>query len=71
MAKDDPVTIGDRVWQIEKSRFRSPLAGRTITIHEHLNGRESLRYGPPAVGRFDQHGQKRTDHVSIEAELLT
>lgn len=43
VAKDNTVAIGDRVWQIEKSRFRSTLAGCTVTIHEHLDGRVSLR----------------------------
>jgi hypothetical protein len=50
------VAIGERVWQIEKSRFRSTLAGCSVTIHEHLDGRVSLRYGPHVVGRFDQFG---------------
>jgi hypothetical protein len=57
VAKDNTVTIGERVWQIEKSRFRSTLAGCTVTIHEHLDGRVSLRYGPHVVGRFNSHGQ--------------
>ncbi len=56
VAKDNTVGIGERVWQIEKSRFRSTLAGCTVTIHEHLDGRVSLRYGPHVVGRFDQFG---------------
>jgi hypothetical protein len=43
VAKDNTATIGDRVWQIEKSRFRSTLAGCTVTIHEHLDGRVTLR----------------------------
>ena len=54
VAKDNTVAIVDRVWQLEKSRFRSTLAGCTVTIHEHLDGRASLRYGPHVVGRFDQ-----------------
>src|SRR5947208_3012209 len=45
------------MWQIEKSRFRSSLAGCTVTIHEHLDGRVSLRYGPHVVERFNSHGQ--------------
>jgi transposase len=57
VAKDNTVAIGNRVWQIEKSRFRSTLAGCTVTIHEHLDGRVSLRYGPHVVGRFNSHGQ--------------
>ena len=57
VAKDNTVAIGERVWQIEKSRFRSTLADCTVTIHEHLDGRISLRYGPHLVGRFDSQGR--------------
>ena len=57
VAKDNTVAIGERVWQIEKSRFRSTLADCTVTIHEHLDGRVSLRYGPHVVGRFDAQCQ--------------
>src|SRR5246127_2633135 len=57
VAKDNTVAIGDRVWQIEKSRFRSTLAGCTVTIHEHLDGGVSLRYGPHVVGRFDSQAR--------------
>lgn len=52
VAKDNTVAIGDQHWQLEKSRFRSSLAGCTVTIHEHLNGDLSIRYGPHVVGRF-------------------
>ena len=38
VAKDNTVAIVDRNWQLEKSRFRSSLAGCTVTIHEHLKG---------------------------------
>jgi hypothetical protein len=37
VAKDNTVAIGDRDWQLEKSRFRSSLAGCTVTIHQHLD----------------------------------
>ena len=52
VAKDNTVTIGEQCWQLEKSRFRSSLAGCTVTIHQHLDGTVSIRYGPHAVGRF-------------------
>ena len=52
VAKDNTVAIADRHWQLEKSRFRSSLAGCTVTIHEHLDGTVSIRYGPHVVGRF-------------------
>jgi transposase len=56
VAKDNTVAIGDRSWQLDKSRFRSTLAGCTVTIHEHLDGKVSIRYGPHTVGRFDAAG---------------
>src|SRR2546428_1911145 len=34
VAQDNTVTIGEKHWQLEKSRFRSSLAGCTVTIHE-------------------------------------
>lgn len=52
VAKDNTVAIADRSWQLEKSRFRSSLAGCTVTIHQHLNGDVSIRYGPHVVGRW-------------------
>lgn len=58
VAKDNTVAIGDRDWQLEKSRFRSSLAGCTVTIHEHLNGDVSIRYGPHVVGRFPSPAPK-------------
>ena len=56
VAKDNTVAIKERDWQLEKSRFRSSLAGCTVTIHEHLHGNVSIRYGPHVVGRFDKVG---------------
>jgi hypothetical protein len=46
VAKDNTVAIGDQHWQLEKSRFRSSLAGCTVTIHQHLDASVSIRYGP-------------------------
>ena len=59
VANDNTVTIGDRSWQLEKSRFRSSLAGCTVTIHEHLDGTVSVRYGPHVVGRYTATGELR------------
>ena len=56
VGKDNTVAIGDRSWQLEKSRFRSTLAGCTVTIHEHLDATVSIRYGPHVVGHFDREG---------------
>ena len=57
VAKDNTVAIGDRSWQIGKSRFRHTLAGCTVTIHEHLDETVSIRFGPHTLGRFDASGQ--------------
>ena len=57
VANDNTVAIGERGWQLVKSRFRNTLAGCTVTIHEHLDGKVSVRWGPHVVGRFDAAGQ--------------
>jgi len=57
VAKDNTVTLGGRLWQIDKTRFRSTLAGSTVTIHEHLDETVSIRFGPHVVGRFDSNGE--------------
>jgi transposase len=59
VAKDNTVAITDRNWQLEKSRFRGSLAGCTVTIHQHLDGNVSIRYGPHVVGRYTATGEIR------------
>jgi len=61
VAKDNTVAIGERLWQIDKTRFRSTLAGSTVTIHEHLDGNVSIRFGPHVVGHFDSRGESLID----------
>jgi transposase len=55
--KDNTVKVGDRVWQLEKSRFRHSLAGTTVMIHEHLDESVSIRLGPHVVGRYTADGR--------------
>ncbi len=57
--KDNTVAIGDQSWQLEKSRFRHSLAGSTVTIHEHLDGKVSIRFGPHVVGRYTAAGENQ------------
>jgi transposase len=59
VAKDNTVAIGPRSWQIDKTRFRHSLAGCTVTIHEHLSGGTSIRFGPHVIARFDENGERR------------
>jgi transposase len=56
VAKDNTVAIGERHWQLDKTRWRYTLAGVTVTIHEHLNRTVSIRYGPHLVGQFTADG---------------
>jgi transposase len=60
VAKDNTVAIGNRHWQIDKTRFRHTLAGCTVTVHEHLDATISIRYGPHVVGQYDQKGERLT-----------
>lgn len=57
VSKDNTVAIKERWWQVEKCRWRHSLAGQTVTIHEHLDGSVSIRYGPHVAGRYDSDGQ--------------
>lgn len=68
VGKDNTVAIADRTWQLEKSRFRNSLAGCTVTIHEHLDGIVSIRYGPHVVGRYNADGQLRKAEPKQQAE---
>jgi hypothetical protein len=68
VAKDNTVAIAERNWQLEKSRFRSSLAGCTVTIHQHLDGNVSIRYGPHVVGRYTATGEIRPAGVKQPSE---
>jgi len=72
--KDNTVAIGSRWWQIDKSRWRYSLAKQTVTIHQHLDGTVSIRFGPHVVGRYDTQDrplpaktQRRGKDGSMEA----
>jgi hypothetical protein len=58
VGKDNTVAIGERSWQIDKTRFRSTLAKSTVMIHEHLDETVSIRFGPHVVGRYSSSGEK-------------
>ena len=69
VAKDNTVAIGNRHWQIDKTRFRHTLAGCTVRVHEHLDETVSIRYGPHVVGRGKDgalENQKTVFHRSLE-----
>jgi transposase len=51
VGKDNTVAVRDQWWQLDKTRWRHSLAGQTVTLHQHLDGTVSIRYGPHVVGR--------------------
>jgi transposase len=50
--QDNTIQVDNRVIQIEKTRWRDTLAGATVVVHEHLDGRVSIRYGPHAIAEY-------------------
>jgi hypothetical protein len=50
--QDNTVMLDNRVFQIEKTRWRSTLAGCTVMVHEHLDGSITIQFGPHEVARF-------------------
>jgi transposase len=50
--RDNTVVVDNRVLQIEKTRWRNTLAGCTVLIHQHLDGRMTIRYGPHVVAQW-------------------
>ena len=61
--KDNTVAIKDRWWQIDKCRWRHTLSGQTVTVHQHLDGAVSIRYGPHVVGRYEAEGRGKDGSV--------
>jgi transposase len=57
VSRDNTVSVDQRVLQIERSRWRTTLAGCRVTVCEHQDGRLSVRYGPHLVGRYDAEGR--------------
>jgi transposase len=64
VSKDNTVAIRDPWWQLDKTRWRHTLAGQTVTIHQHLDGTVSIRYGPHVVGRGKDGAVENQNQVS-------
>jgi transposase len=50
---DNTVVLDNHVLPINQTKWRNTLAGTTVTIHEHLDGRIRIRFGPHVVASFD------------------
>ena len=59
VAHDNTVRWGERVWQLERTRWRRTLAGCRVTICEHLDRQVRIVYGPHVVGRYTAQGELR------------
>lgn len=57
---DNTIVLQNRYLQLDKTRFRNTLAGCTVTICEHLDGRLSVRWGPHLLttAKADRDGGK-------------
>ena len=55
VSRDNTVTIGERHWKLNKGRIGHALVGCRVTVHQHLDGRISIRFGPHALGSFGPH----------------
>jgi transposase len=54
--RDNTILLGSRVLQLEKTRWKDTLAGQTVLVHEHLDGRVSVRYGPHVIAEYTGDG---------------
>jgi transposase len=50
--QDNTVMVDNRVFQIEKTRWRNTLAGCSVVVHEHLDGSITIQFGPHEIARF-------------------
>jgi hypothetical protein len=52
--QDNTIQLDNRVFQLEHTRWRNTLAGQTVVVHEHLDGRVSIRYGPNLIAQYNR-----------------
>ena len=58
--QDNTVVLERRIFQISKTRWRHSLAGCVVMVHQHLDGRVSIRYGPHTIGMWP------ADHLPLQ-----
>ena len=56
VARDNTVSYGNQVLQIQKSKWRFSLAGCKVRVYEHPDSHLSVGYGPHIVGRYAADG---------------
>ena len=50
--QDNTISVENRVFQLDKTRWRNTLAGQAVIVHEHLDRRMSIRYGPHVIAQY-------------------
>lgn len=50
---DNTIEFERRSLQLSKTRWKNTLAGQTVLVHEHLDGRLSIRYGPHLIAQYE------------------
>ncbi len=50
--RDNTVAVGNRILQIQKTRWRNTLAGCAVVVQERLDGTVVIVYGPHEVARY-------------------
>jgi hypothetical protein len=49
---DNTVAFDNRAFQLDRTRWRNTLAGQSVIVYEHLDGRVSIRYGPHLIAQY-------------------
>jgi transposase len=57
--RDNTVSWEHHCLQIEKTGWRTSLAGCRVTVYQHLDGQVTIGYGPHTVGRYSAEGVPR------------
>jgi transposase len=60
VARDNTVSFANRSWQLERTKLRGTLAGCRVVVHEHLDDRLSITFGPHVVGRYQTEAVEMT-----------
>jgi len=55
VGNDNTVAMNNRIFQLNKTRWRNTLAGQSVVVHEHLDGRVSIRYGPHVIAQYAEN----------------
>ena len=66
VSRDNTVSFQNFALQIQPVRWRGTLAGCTVTVHQHLDGMLSLRYGPHLVGCYNAQGWPLLETIKLK-----